>query len=34
MKLPLALFAAAIIIFGLGSGPLMELLNAIAYGMF
>jgi len=34
MKLTLVLFAAAIIIFGLGSGPLMELLNAIAYGTF
>lgn len=34
MKLPLALFAVAIIVLGLGSRPLMKILNAIAYGMF
>lgn len=34
MKLPLGLFAIAIIVLGLCSRPIMEILNAIAYGMF
>ena len=34
MKLPLLLFAAAVLVFGLYSEPLMEILRAVAWGRF
>lgn len=34
MKLPLGIFTAAVLIWGLGSEPLMQILRAVAHGVF